>query len=302
MSTLARHAKGTGKPGPRENAALRTMKSMIDKQRLLPIATALLVGPAHQREAARQLIVIAGSVGVSALYAAREATLDPAARPTFVQVLREAGPAGWTLLTQVLPQMEVRDDAELALVEDLLRAVPDRPDPVLGEAVAKFLAHPLLRPTALAAIVPLWGDRARKPLVDALEYAEEPTRIVALNELRRLRAIDEYVVSVIERLLTMRGSAGEELRASAAAALADVAGPLRTRAVQLLSKAVEGKRGLVAMLRGSDNNDESVVVMEAMGRALLTLDRAEGIRALKGRLSRAEGLMKQRLIAVLQSA
>ncbi|MCW5836388.1 MAG: serine/threonine protein kinase, partial [Labilithrix sp.] len=300
MSTLARHAKGAGKAGPRENAALRTMKSMIDKQRLLPIATALLVGPAHQREAARQLIVIAGSVGVSALYTAREATLDPAARPIFVQVLRDTGPAGWALLSHLLPQMEVRDDAELALVEDLLRAVPDRADPILGEAVAKFLAHPLLRPTALAAIVPLWGERAKKPLVEALEYADEPTRILALGELRRLRAVDEYVVSVLERFLTMRGSAGEELRASAAAALADVAAPLRARAVQLLSKAVEGKRGLVAMLRGSDNADESVVVMEAMGRALLALDRAEGIRALKGRLSRSEGLMKARLSAVLQ--
>ena len=125
---------------------------------------------------------------------------------------------------------------------------------------------------------------------------------VALGELRRLRAIDEYVVSVIERFLTMRGSAGDELRASAAAALVDVPAPLRTRAVQLLSKAVEGKRGFVAMLRGNDNNDESVVVMEAMGRALLSLDRVEGVRALRGRLSRSEGLMKARLTAVLQMA
>ena len=78
--------------------------------------------------------------------------MDPGARPIFVKVLRDTGPAGWTLLSQILPRMEVRDDAELALVEDLLRAMPDRADPVLGEAVAKFLAHPLLRPTALAAI------------------------------------------------------------------------------------------------------------------------------------------------------
>ncbi len=302
MSTLARHAKGAGKPGPRENAALRTMKSMIDKGRLLPIATTLLTGPAHQREAARQLIVIAGSVGAQALYQAREATVDPAARPIFVKVFRDTGAAGWTLLAQVLPALQVRDDAELALVEDLLYTLPDRADPVLGEAVSKFLSHPLLRATALAALVPLWGERARKPLVEALEYADEPTRIIALGELRRIRAIDEYVFNVIERLLTMRGSAGEELRAAAAAALADAAAPLRARAVQLLSKAVEGKRGFIAMLRSDNTSDESVVVMEAMGRALLALDRNEGIRALKGRLSRSEGLMKARLTAVLQMA
>jgi hypothetical protein len=99
----------------------------------------------------------------------------------------------------------------------------------------------------------------------------------------------------------MRGSAGEELRAAAAAALGDVAAPLRTRAVQLLSKAVEGKRGFVAMLRG-DGNDESVIVMEAMGRTLLALDRTEGIRALKSRLARSEGPLRSRLTSLLQQA
>jgi len=217
-------------------------------------------------------------------------------------VFRETGPAGWSLLSALLPRMEVRDDAELALVEDLLRAMPDRQDPVLGEAVAKFLAHPRLRPAALAAIVPLWGDRARKPLVDALEFAEEPARIVAVSELRRIRAIDEHVVGVIERLLTMRGSASEELRAAAAAALGDVPPQMRTRVVQLLSKGVEGKRGFVAMLRGDGNNDESVVVLESMARALLALDRNEGVRALKGRISRSDGLTRARLSALLQMA
>jgi hypothetical protein len=42
--------------------------------------------------------------------------------------------------------------------------------------------------------------------------------------------------------------------------------------------------------------------MEAMGRALLVLDRNEGVRALKNRLSRSEGLMRARLTAVLQMA
>ncbi len=306
MSTLARHAQGgdptARDPRARENAALRTMKSMIDKQRLMPIATALLVGPVHQREAARQLIIIAGSVGASALYSARESTIDPGARGIFVKVLKDTGAAGWALLAQVLPRLELKDDAELALAEDLLRAMPEHPDPVLGEAVSKFLAHPLLRPAALTALVPLWGERAKKPLVDALEYADDKARILALGELRRLQGIDEYVFSVVERFLTTKGSAGEELRVAAAAALADVAMSIRPRAVQLLVKAVLGKRGLVAMLRGSDATDDSPAVVEAMGRALLGLDRAEGHKALKSRLARADGPTKQRLAALLQSA
>ena len=305
IGVLARHAKGNGKVGPRENHALRTMKSMIDKQRLLPIANAVLTGPMHQREPGRQLLVLAGSAGAQALYVAREALQDMSARAQWVKTFRETGAAGWGLLSAVLPRMEVHNDTDIAFVEDLLRAMPDRQDPALGDAVAKFLAHPRLRPAALAAIVPLWGERARKPLMDALEFAEEPARIVAVTELRRIRGIDEQAVGVIERLLTMKGSASEELRAAAAAALTDVVAPMRTRAIALLSKSVEGKRGLVAMLRGSDTGEESAIVTEAMARALLSLDRNEGVRVVKSRLSKNDkndSILRARLTALLRQS
>ena len=55
-----------------------------------------------------------------------------------VQVFRETGPAGWGLISAVLPQMQAHTDADVALVEDLLRAMPDRPDAVLSDAAAKF--------------------------------------------------------------------------------------------------------------------------------------------------------------------
>jgi serine/threonine protein kinase len=300
IGELARHAKGNGKVGPRENHALRTMKSMIDKQRLLPIANAVLTGPMHQREPGRQLLVLAGSAGAQALYIAREALTDMSARGQWVKTFRETGAAGWGLLSAVLPRMEVQNETDIAFVEDLLRAMPDRQDPALGDAVAKFLAHPRLRPAALTAIVPLWGERARKPLMDALEFAEEPARIVAVTELRRIRGLDEQAVGVLERLLTMKGSASEELRAAAAAALADVNPPMRTRAIALLVKAVEGKRGLVAMLRGSDTGEESAIVTEAMARALLALDRNEGVRVVKSRISKSDGVLRARLTALLQ--
>jgi serine/threonine protein kinase len=304
IGVLARHAKGGsgGKPGPRENHALRTMKSMIDKQRLVPIANAALTGPMHQREPARQLLALAGSAGAQALYMAREALTDMTARAAWVQTFRETGPAGWGLLSAVLPRMEVHNDTDIAFVEDLLRAMPDRQDPALGEAVAKFLAHPRLRPAALAAIVPLWGERARKPLIDALEFAEEPARMVAITELRRVRSIDEQVFGVIERLLTMKGSASDELRAACAAALADIAPLMRPRAMALLLRGVEGKRGLVAMLRGDGGSEESVLVTEAMARSLLALDRTEGVRAVKARLQKSDAQLRARLTALLQGA
>ena len=301
VAVLARHAKTSGpKRTSRETYAERTLKTIIDKQRLVPIANVAIKGPTHQRESARQLLVHAGSAGAHALYIAREALTDASARPTFVKVFKETGPAGWSLLAALLPRMEVREEADIALVEDLLRAMPDRPDNVLGDAVAKFLTHPRLRPAALAAIVPLWGERSKKPLVDALEFAEEPARIIAVTELRRLRAIDDHVVGIVERLLTTRGAAGDELRAAAAAALGDVGATTRPRVVSFLSKVIEGKRGFVAMLRGEAGEGESAIVLEAMARSLLTLDRTEGTRAVKARIQRADGIMKARLGALLQ--
>jgi len=275
---------------------------MIDKHRLVPIANALLSGPAHQHEAARQLLVLAGSAGAHALYMAREAMHDPAGRPHFVKTFRETGAAGWSLLSAMLPRLEVHNDSDVAFIEDLLRAMPERQDPSLGDAVAKFLTHPRLRPAALAALAPLWGERARKPLMDALEFAEEPARIVAVTELRRMRGIDEATISLLERLLTLKGGASEELRIAAAAALADVGPGQRARAIALLAKGVEGKRGLVAMLRGDGAADETAPVIESMARALLTLDRAEGQRALRARLAKADAPLKARLAALLQVA
>jgi hypothetical protein len=232
---------------------------------------------------------------------AREATTDAGARAPFVQTFRETGPAGWALLLAVLPKLEVQSEHDLSLVEDLLHAVPDRQDAALGEAVSKFLAHPRLRPAALGALALLWGEGARKSLLDALEFAEEPTRIVALTELRRIRCVDEQVVAIIERLLTMKGSAGEELRAAAASALADSALSLRVRVVSLLSKGVEGKRGLLGMLRGDGANEESAIVTEAMARSLLVLDRNEAVRAIRVRLARSDATLRARLAMLLQS-
>jgi hypothetical protein len=77
---------------------------------------------------------------------------------------------------------------------------------------------------------------------------------------------------------------------------------MRTRAIALLTKGVEGKRGFVAMLRGDGGNDESVIVTEAMARALLTLDRPEGTRVVKARIAKSDALLKARLVALLQQA
>lgn len=300
ITVLARHARGATNPGPRQQHAIATMKSIIDRERLVPIATALFNGPPQQREPARQLLVLAGGAGAHALFVAREGFADPQSRQVFVQTLRDTGAAGWSLLSAVLPRMSVQNEKDVAFAEDLLQAVPDRADPSLGDAVAKFLVHPALKPAALRALVSLWGDGAKKPLVEALGSGDEATRIVALRGLRRIRAVDDQVLGVVERLLGTKGGASEELRAAAASTLADTPAMLRARAVSLLSKLIEGRRGIVAMLRGEGVTEDSPAVAEAMARSLLALDRNEAARVLKARIGRSEGAMRARLTAVLQ--
>jgi hypothetical protein len=56
----------------------------------------------------------------------------------------------------------------------------------------------------------------------------------------------------------------------------------------------------VAMLRGSDTGEESAIVTEAMARALLALDRNEGVRVVKSRISKSDGVLRARLTALLQ--
>ena len=300
ITTLARHAKGTGgKPGPREDLALRAMKTVIDRDRLIPIANVLLRGQPQVRDPARAIIVLAGSAGAAALFAAREQVREPSARPIFVATFRDTGAAGWPLLAATLAKMDPsRDDFDASFAEDLLSAVPEKRDPSLAEQATRYLAHPRVRYAALAALARLAGEHARTRLVDALENPDEPLRVVALGELRRLRLIDEAVVGWIERLLSSR-QGGDDLRAAATMALGDVGPALRPRATLLLAKILEGKRGILATLRG-EGPEEGVTVLVTMARTLLALDRAEGVRLVRLRASKADPDLRARLAALLE--
>ena len=146
---------------------------MIDEQRLAPIGLAWSRnGPPHQQVVARQLIVLA-PVGVSGALTRRGSRRrEASARTNFVQAMRDAGrPAGRSWRSS--PGSKAAGDQDL--VEDLLRSMPDRPDAVLGDAVARSPTRSSV--DALQTIVPLWGESAKKPLMEALEHADEPTRV-----------------------------------------------------------------------------------------------------------------------------
>ncbi len=299
ITTLARHAQGKGgRPGPREEHALRAMRAVIEKEHLVPVAAALLADVPHVRDAAHSIIVFAGSPGALALLSAREHLHGAPNLAVFVATFKETGAAGWPLLLSALARLDpAREDLDANLAEDLLQCIPDRRDPPLVDHVAKFLSHPRLRRASLRAYAAVVGEPSRPRLLEALEHPDDGVRLVAISELHRVRAVDETVVAWIERLLAGRGGS-DDLRAASALALGDATPPNRTRALAFLTRAIEGKRGLLATLRG-DGGEESTEVLVTIARALLALDPREGVRIVRQKAIRADPQLRARLGALV---
>ncbi len=302
VTALARIARSKGKsPGPREEMALKVMTSVVDRDRLLPTAKVMLVGQPQVREPARQLLILAGNAGAHALLLAREQLREPSGRPHFVHAMKQTGSHGAVVLGQTLAKLDPsREGFDSGLAEDLLLAMPQHADPGLAEQCAKFLKVPKLRGAALTALVNTAGERARGLLVEALDQPDEAIRATALGELGRARLIDEGVLGHIEKLLMARGVAGDPLRAAAAMSLSFCIGAQRARAVQILSRALEGKGGFLSMLRGAEQADEAPAVLMEMARALLVLDRGEGLRVIRARAQKADGDVRAQLALLLE--
>lgn len=303
IAALARYAKGKGgqRRGPREAEATRVLMTIIERDRLVPLANVLLRGHPDLREPARQILVLAGGAGAQALFLAREQLRDPSGRAAFVVAMKESGTAAWPVISQVLQRMDPsREDFDVALSEDLLLTVPERLDPTLSESLLRFVMHGRLRAVAAAAYGRASGDAGKPKLIEWLEHPDETMRLASLAELRR-RRVDEPVLVVLERALSQR-TASDEYRTQAALALSDAAAPARTRAIQFLVRGVEARRGLIATLRGDGPQEESREVLVAMAKSLLALDRKEGARVVRARASKSDAELARRLSELLQEA
>jgi hypothetical protein len=302
VTALARIARSKGKsPGPREEMALKVMTSVIDRERLIPTAKIMLLGQPQLREPARQLLILAGNAGASALLAAREGLREPSGRQIFVQAMKQTGAHGAQTVAAALAKIDPsKEGFDAALAEDLLLAIPQNPDPPVAEQVGRFVKHPRLGAAALGAMVNAAGEQAKGLLLEALDQPDEAVRATAIYELGRARLVDEHVFNYIEKLLTNKGLGGEALRAAAAKALSFCFGAQRSRAVQFLSRAIEGKAGLLSKLRGSEQEGEAPAVILEMCRSLLILDRGEGLRVVKARVQRSEGELRTQLMALVE--
>ncbi len=306
VARLERHARGAeAGEGSREALAARTLRTIEEAELLGPIADALLSGPVQVRDPARGILVSAAAAGAKALCAARRRSSSEVGRPRFVATLREIGGAAANEIAAALADVDPTGaSGEPTLAEDLLRAVPEIAHEDLGRLVVRFVDHKVgaVRRMAAVALAGTWGARARPTLLVALDDVDEGVRVAVLGGLRRIGGIDGSVVERVDEILSGDVVAGDDLCASAAAALFDVGETARPAAVQTLMRALDAKsRGTLSrIVGGGSKSADSPLVVETVGRVLIALAGPDGRALVEKRAERSPEPLRGRLLALLR--
>lgn len=297
---LAQHARDGAHPF-RMGPAKRAVEQLQDATFLERLALVLLRGPQASHEAAQTVLVATEEAGAQALCTVRVRAgreLDMGGRKRFANALRLCGAPAAPALSRTLSRIEL-SDATLPVVEDILRAVPDRAGGELASSVLQLTQHPApqLRRAALGALVATAGPRARPTLVAALSDKDEGVVLSALVAVQRLGGLEGPAVARLEELLS---GASDEIRVAAAEALQGAGISARPEAIAALMRVAAGK-GISRVFRLGDDH-ESVAVTEAVARSLLKIGGRDGRRAVEQRAERASGELKQRLALLLTNA
>ncbi len=271
--------QGTRATGSRADLASRSLRVFEDPSVLALVAEQLLAGADEAREKAKRILVNAGVAGAYGLYGARvKLAGDAAARGRFGAALGEFGPKAWPVVRAALEKILASEPnaATMELAEDLLLCVPLVGDEQAGHLVVKYLRVNVsgVCRAATAAIVKLWGERAKPLLVGMLQSKDDVVRVAGIAGLRQIDAIDEHVVPRLQAILTRRLPAGEELRAAAAVALGHAAASARQPAISVLTQLVTPARDVPVdrapvSSRGGLSREDAVVI--ALARSLLAI-------------------------------
>jgi hypothetical protein len=302
LSRLEGEARGAmAGDGSREALAARALTAVDDAAALSQVAEIALSGVPAAREAAGSVLRSVPASGASALCTARARLRTREARPRFLAAMRDLGDAATASIVVALEGAVDANGADAQTVEDLLRAATQAGARDAGALASRFLSHaePAVRTAALVTLAAIDGPRSRDALAGALADVHDQVRITALATLRRIGGIDDEVVAAIGRILAGDAAAGDELRATAAAALADATS--REAAVAILTGAIEApKAGVIAaMLSRVVKSDDDAHVLETMARVLLALGGDAGRRAIERRAEESHGKVRARLMAVL---
>jgi hypothetical protein len=298
---LHRDAKGAQPgEGSREQLAARALRSFVDPAVVAAVADNMLTGPPAVRESAQALLVAYGMSGARALCSARKrAGSERSVRTRFSEALRDMGPRVVPVIGEALAAIdpESNDPQAAAMLEDLLRAVPQAAHEATGHLAVKLSAHRTasVRRAATASLLVLLGARARPALLAGLDDSDDGVRIAALTALRSLQSIDPDVVGRVDRILGGAVAASDELRSVAAAVLAEATPAARSSAGTTLRRALEPKpRRLFA-----GEPAENALLVETVARSLIVLGGEEGRRAVEQRVGRSTGEVRDRLAKLL---
>jgi hypothetical protein len=196
--------------------------------------------------------------------------------------------------------------ATLALTEDLLLCVGLVGDESAGHVALKFLRwpHSNVCRAATAAIVKLWGYRAKPVLVAMVQSKDDIVRVAGIAGLRQLGAIDEHLVPRLHAILTRRVPASEEVRAAAAVALAHVSETAKQPAVSLLAQLVTPPREPApppSTVGNSGVLSKQDAVVLAMARSLLAIGGAPYRGLVAERADRSAEPLRAQLRGLLAS-
>ncbi len=280
----------------------RALRVLRDPGPIRSLADQILSGKVERPDEAYPILSLAGPVAARALLEARRAeppSLE--ARARFVSCMRAVGPSSLPVILGGLePLAALGNRSDEALAEDLLRAVPDvRSDPG-GELSVRFIRteKPALAIVALKATVRLWGPRAHALILGILDGAADPVRVAAVEELQRLRTLDEWAIDRLGRILVDPAVASLELRVAAAETLALAPFERRSHVIAFLSDRLLPKHGLVGSLRKAFGPREDAQMVLALARSLTALD-PTGARHTLHQLSASRPELRAEIDAVL---
>jgi serine/threonine-protein kinase len=295
--------EGNGAVGSRAWSAAKLLRVFEDPALLTHVAEHYLAGRMDDREKARRVLVTGGVAGAYGLYGARvKHASNAAVRQPFVTLLKDFGPKAWPVVRASLEKIAATpgpNPATFDLAEDLLLCVPVVGDENAGHTVLKFLrwTHSGVCRGATAAIVKLWGDRAKPVLVAMIQSKDDVIRIAGIAGLRQLGAIDEHVVPRLQGILTRRVPAGDEVRGAAAVALSHAAPGARKPAIEILKNLLQPRREE----QPSSSKQDAIIL--AMARSLLTLGGSSQRNVIEQRAAISQEPLKGQLRQLLaQSA
>jgi hypothetical protein len=265
----------------------RALRVLRDPTAARAFAGQLLSGKVEPVDTAFPILAISGPVAARSLIDARR--VQPPSLETrgrFVACLRATGPAALpVILAGLEPLVGLATRGDETLADDLMRAAPDVRSDVGGELTRRFVRpdKPALAVVALHATVGFWGPRSHALLLGILDSAIDQVRIAALEELQRLRSLDDWAIERIGRILLGHSPASVEVRVAAAGTLAFAPFESRGRVIAFIHERLVPNQGLVGSLIKAFGAREPAPVVVALARSLQALD-SGGARAVLDKL------------------